>query len=87
MYLIAKFGGHRSYRNGGINSDINSYMDTLEKAELTSSNRHIARFLKSGTPIYNSEVLDTAGRKTTTRRTQAIAKRFAFQANGTRSWF
>ena len=28
MYLFAKFGGHRSYRNGYTNS----YMDTLEKA-------------------------------------------------------
>ena len=27
MYLFAKFGGHRSYKNG----DINSYMDALEK--------------------------------------------------------
>ena len=52
MYLLAKFGGHRSYRNG----DINSYMDTLEKAELTTSIRHNARILKSGIPIYNSEV-------------------------------
>ena len=39
-------------------------MDTLEKAELNASIRHIAKFLKSGIPIYNSEVLDTAGRKT-----------------------
>ena len=38
-------------------------------------------FLKSGTPLYNSEVPDTAGRKTRRRRTQAIAKRFAFYAN------
>ena len=50
-------------------------MDTLEKAELTASICHIARFLKSGIPIYNSDVSDTAGRKTTRRRTQANAKR------------
>ena len=36
-------------------------MDTLEKSELTSSIGHIARFLKSEIPIYNSEVPDTAG--------------------------
>ena len=41
MYLLAKFGGHRSYRNGDINSYINSYMDTLEKNDLTVSIRHI----------------------------------------------
>ena len=39
-------------------------MDTLEKAELTASIRHIERFLKSRIPIYNSEAPDTAGRKT-----------------------
>ena len=39
-------------------------------------------FLKSGIPIYNSEVPDTAGRKTRRRRiTQAIAKRFAIHVN------
>ena len=42
-----------SYKNGDINSYINSYMDTLEKAELTASIQHIVRFLKSGIPIYN----------------------------------
>ena len=30
-------------------------MDTLEKADPTTSIRHIARFL-SGTPIYNSDL-------------------------------
>ena len=39
-------------------------MDILEKAELTASILYIARFLKSGTPIYNSEVPDKASRKT-----------------------
>ena len=34
-------------------------MDTLKKAELTASIRHIAIFLKSWLPIYNSEVPDT----------------------------
>ena len=63
-------------------------MDTLEKAELTTSIRHIWR-LKPGMPAYNSKVLDMAGRKTerrrrrrkTRRRTQAIAKGYAFHAN------
>ena len=60
-------------------------MDTLEKAELNASIRHIARFLKSGIPIYKSEVTDTAGRKTRRRgRTQAIAKRFVFHVNAKR---
>ena len=39
-------------------------MDTLGKAEPTASMCHVARFLKPGIPIHNSEVLDTAGRKT-----------------------
>ena len=67
MYLFCKFDGYWSYRNRDINSYINSYMDTLEKAELIASVCHVARFLKSGVPIYNSEVLDTAGRKTRRR--------------------
>ena len=46
MYLFFKFGGHRSYKTGDANSYINSYMDILEKSELTVSIRHIARFLK-----------------------------------------
>ena len=80
MYLLAKFGDHRSCRDGDINSYINSYMDTLEKGELITSNPHIARFLKSVIPIYNSKVPDTASSKTRTR-TQATRKHFALQAN------
>ena len=53
-------------------------MHALEKAELNASIRPVARFLKSGIPIYNFEVPDTVGRKT---RTQKIAKRFAFHTN------
>ena len=68
-------------RNGDINGDINSYKDTLEKVELTALINHIAIFLKSAIPIYNSEVPDTAGRKARRRRrTQVIAKRYAFHA-------
>ena len=77
MYLLAKFGDHRSHRNGGINSYTNSYMDNLEKDELTASIHYIAIFLNSGIQIYNSEVPDTVGRKARRkgRRTQTIAKR------------
>ena len=81
MDLLATFNGHRSYRNGDISSCINSYTNILEKAELTTSIHNTARFLKSGIPIYNSEVPDTAGRKTTRRITQAIEKRLVFHAN------
>ena len=56
-------------------------MDTFKKAELTTSICHIARFFKSGIPIYIAGILDIAGRKTKRRRTQDIAKRFAFHAN------
>ena len=61
MYLLAKLGDHRSYRNRNINSYTSSYMATLERAELTAFIRHIAIFLKSRIPIYNSEVPDTTG--------------------------
>ena len=64
MYLLAEFGDHRPDRNGDINSFIKYYMDTLERVEISTSIRHIARFLKSGIPIYSSDVLDTDGRKT-----------------------
>ena len=59
MYVLAIFDGHRSYTNG----DNNYSMDILEKAELTASIRHIARFLKLGIPICNSKITDTADRK------------------------
>ena len=52
--MLAKFGDHRSYRNGDIDFFTNSYMDTLEKAELTFFIRHIAISLKARIPIYNS---------------------------------
>ena len=55
-------------------------MNTLKKTELTAFICRIARFLKSGIPIYNSEDSDAAGRKTR-RRLQAIAKRCTFHAN------
>ena len=58
-------------------------MDTLEKAELTASTRHFVRFSKSGIPIYNSKVPDTASRKTR-RRVPVIARRYAFHVNTTR---
>ena len=56
-------------------------MNNLEKAELVASIHHIAKLLKSGIPIYNSRIPDTARRKTTRRKTQAIRKRFAFHEN------
>ena len=80
MYLPAEFGGHKSYGNGAINSYMNSYMNTSAKAKLTASLRHIERFSKSGKPIYNSEVLETAGRK---KRPQTAANRYVSLANTT----
>ena len=73
MYLLAKFSVHRSCGNGDMNFYINLY--TLEKAELTASIHHNQRFSKSGIPVYNSKVLDMAGRKAM-RRTQTIPKRY-----------
>ena len=55
-------------------------LNASEKAELTASVRQIIE-------IYNSEVPDTAGRKTTTtarQRTQVIAKRYIFDGNATK---
>ena len=48
-------------------------MNSLEKAGLTASVDHIERFSKSGVPIYNSEVPDTAGRKMRRRTTTTKA--------------
>ena len=63
-------------------------MDTLENTEFTASVRHIARFLKSGIPIYNSKVPDTSGRKTTRRTTQLqIANCKAFSVSRKRTNF
>ena len=82
MYLLAKFGDNRFYRKKGINSYINSHMDTLEKTELTTSIRHIEKFLKSGISIYYFEVPDRAGRKMRRRkRTQVIAECYTFHTN------
>ena len=63
MYLVAKFGDHISYRTGDISSYINSYMDTLKLVEPPASSRYIARFFKSGIPIYNSKVSGTLAEK------------------------
>ena len=44
MYLLANFGGQRSYGNGNINSYINPFMNSSEKAEISPSIRHIENF-------------------------------------------
>ena len=70
-----------------MNSYISSYMNTLDKAELTTSFCHIERFSNQE---YRFIIPDTADRKTRRRRrrrrrrrTQPIVKRYAFQANAT----
>ena len=62
MYLLIKFDGHRSCKNGNI-VYINSYTSTLEKVEPTASVSYTKIFSKSGIPIYYSEVPDEAGKK------------------------
>ena len=55
-------------------------LNASEKAKLAASVRQIIE-------IYNSEVPDTASRKTTTtarQRTQVTAKRYAFDGNATK---
>ena len=84
MYLLAKFGDHAPDKNGDINPYIKSYTDILENAELTTSIHQIAKFLKSGIPIYKSKVPDMAGRKARKRRTQTIAKHFVFLSIATK---
>ena len=37
MYLLTKSGDHGFYRSGDINSYINSYLGTSEKAEVTAA--------------------------------------------------
>ena len=58
-------------------SHVNSYTNTLEKAELNVFVHHIEEFSKLGIQIYNSEVLEMAGRKTRSKA-QMNAKRYAF---------
>ena len=82
MYLLAKLGGHRSYGNGYINSNINSYMNTSEKAEVAALVRNIEGFSKSAIRFCNYEVSDKAGRKT---RIHAFVKHYAFHANAINS--
>ena len=63
-------------------------MNTLENTELTALIRHIAIFLKSEIPIYNSEVPDTAGKKReeeVVEEENGIARRNAFHANAINS--
>ena len=47
-------------------------MNTLGKAELTAPLRHIGRFLKSGAPICNSKVPNTAVRKNKKREKKTL---------------
>ena len=56
-------------------------MNSSRKAELIALIYYTERFSKSGKPIYNSELSDTAGRKTTRTTTQAIAEHYVFHAN------
>ena len=79
MYLLANLGNHRSYGYKNINSYVNSYMNNLNKADLTSSIRHIERFSNSEIPIYNSKVPEKMN------RIQAVAKCYAYETNATRS--
>ena len=54
-------------------------MNTLEKAELTTSICQTEKFSKSGIPIYNSQALCMTGRKTR-KRTQSNVNCYVFHA-------
>ena len=76
------------YWNRDIIFYINSYMDTSEKLDHTTSACHIGEVFKPRIPNYNSDVPDMADRKTRRRRrrkrrTQAIAKHYVFHRNAT----
>ena len=64
-------------------SYVNSYTNTLEKAVLNVFVHHIEEFSKLEIQIYNSEVLEMAGRKAR-RKAQMIAKRYAFPTKASR---
>ena len=64
VYLLAKFGGHRSYGNVDISSYIISYINTSKKVDLAALVHHIERFSKSVILIFNFVLQDAAGRKT-----------------------
>ena len=49
-------------------------MNTLEKAELTTSTRHITILLKSGIPMNNSEVPDSADKKNEKKNDKKMPK-------------
>ena len=66
MYLLAKFGGNRSYGNGVVNSFIISYLSNLEKVQRFD---HILRFSKSGILVYHFKVPRKAGKKAIKTRT------------------
>ena len=75
MFLFAKSGSHRFYENGDNNSYISSYMNTLEKDELTALPCHMDIFSKLKIPIDNCKVADMAGRKTRRARGRRTKRR------------
>ena len=52
MYLLVRFGGHKSNRNGDINSYINSYRENVEKVKIMVLIHHIGRFLIRNTDLF-----------------------------------
>ena len=80
MYLLAKCGGHESYGNGNINSYINFYMITLDAVEFTASICHLRDFQNQEFHFTILKSRTRQGEKKR-RRTQAIAKRYAYHSN------
>ena len=62
---------------------MNSYINTLEKAELTASICHIARFLKSRIPIYNPKLWIQLAEKPDKKKETETAKGFLSDADAT----
>ena len=75
MDPLVKFGDHRSYRNGDINSYINFNKDTSKKNELTASIIYIAIFSKSERAICNIEIYNLSSGCHFTRFLVVFAKK------------
>ena len=75
MYLPAEFVGHRSCKSGNVKPYIISYMNILDKIELTASSCNYEKFSKSGIP--NFIILKSQKNLNDEKKRKAIAKHCA----------
>ena len=72
MYLHVKFGGHRCYANGNINSNVTSYTNISGKAELIASILHTERFSKSEIPVDNPKAISVSRKRTDVKISSSV---------------